>query len=485
MDIFEQFSTAFQSAPGPMLIADSTGSIVFTNDALNVLFEYQPAELIGKSVESLVPPEVRAIHPDLRQAYLHLPSSRMMGTSRDLFGATRSGRLIPVEIGLNHVVSGDERFVIASVLDISERIRQEERTRLALDAAASAIIMTNSSGNVVLANNQAEVMFGYAADELIGEPIDNLVPKRVRRRHGVYRTSFTADASKRSMGTGTDLNGLRKDGTEFPVEIGLTPIRNDGETLIMATVLDVSDRRRTEREIQKKNQDLTRLNAELAQFAYSASHDLKAPLASIEGFLHIIEEDADAGDLSSVVEHARRAREMAAKLKSLVEDILGLARAENIDDPNEDIDMAQLVTAVIRQSAVAAEERSVNVVVEMIEGLTVHSQPTRIRQIIENLVGNSIKYADADKPAPYVRVRSSLDDNWLNLSVEDNGIGIPSESQPDVFKLFKRFGNHASPGSGLGLALVKQHTESLGGDISFNSDVSGTRFNVRVPAIRG
>lgn len=481
MQVLEQFSLAFRAAPGPMLITGADGVIIFSNHALESLFEYDEGSLVGQPIEVLVPKNVRDHHPELRSAYQHLPSSRQMGTGRDLFGVSRTGRLIPVEIGLNHVSSGEEVYTVASVLDITERKKEAEQTRLAIDAASSAMIMTDADGIVVLANTQAFEMFGYTAGELIGQSVEMLIPEKTRRRHGVYRTSYTADPSKRTMGDGRDLNGRRKDGSEFPLEIGLTPIDSHGERLIMATVMDVSERKAAEAEIRRKNADLTRLNEDLARFAYSASHDLKAPLSTIEGLVNCIEEDLADGDLSMIGSHASKVKKMSQQLKQLVEDILGLSRADNLHERVEEIQIASIIDDVLSQHGRLIGEKDVSVNVTVDDGCCIHAQPTRIKQILANLIGNSVSYSDPHKPKRVVEVVAKTIKKRLELAVEDNGIGIPKCSHAEVFKVFRRFHNHENPGTGLGLALVKQHAESLGAEISFVSSDAGTRFFLSIP----
>lgn len=483
--VIEQFATAFQAAPGATLIVGSDGLVVFTNRVLDELFGYEANELIGQPIEVLVPGDTREIHPELRDAYFCLPSSRTMGRGRDLFGISKTGDRIPVEIGLNHVVSGTDTIVVASVLDLSERKREEEKTRLAIDAAGNAMIMTDSEGVIILANSMAFEMFGYAPDELVGEKVELLIPSAVRRRHSVYRTSYVSNPVKRSMGQGQDLFGCRKDGSEFPLEIGLTPINNHSETLTMATVQDISDRRAAEEEIRKQNVDLTRLNLELAQFAYSASHDLKAPLATIEGLLGCIEEDALEGDIDSIGQHALMAKSVAKKLKDLIEGILGLAKAESLEEGTLSLNLRELTRETIALLVPDESDASVEIVVTIDDSLRYRAQPVRLRQILENLVSNALKYQDPDKSEHRVEIAAEATADTVNLIVQDNGIGIPKNRHSEVFGLFKRFSNHDIEGGGLGLALAQQHVEFLGGRIVFDSSPAGTRFLVQLPQEHG
>ena len=291
-----------------------------------------------------MPEDVRVGHPELREAYQALPHRRTMGSGRDLFGVTKTGRLIPVEIGLNSVHSTDGSYSVASVLDMSATVAEQERTRRAIDATGSAMVMIDGKGKIVLTNNAAYEMFQVPDGALLGLSIEQLIPERFRRRHVVYRTSYSAEPSVRNIGLGRDLFGLRPDGSEFPIEIGLTPIDQDGERVIMATVIDITERVRSEQEIVRQNEDLTRLNDELTQFAYSASHDLKAPLTTLDGILTCLNEDIAEGNLEEAVTNAERAKALAKRLADLIESTLGLAQAESYDAADfEPVDLNRLV----------------------------------------------------------------------------------------------------------------------------------------------
>ncbi|MFK8014455.1 MAG: PAS domain S-box protein [Gammaproteobacteria bacterium] len=483
MKVFEQFSLAFDAAPSAMLIADDGGHIVFTNNALDNLFEYERGMLLGQGIEQLVPAHGREKHTALRAGYLRVPQNREMGAGRDLFGVTRTGVHVPVEIGLSHFELDQKTYVIASVVDLTSRRQSEEMLRLAVDSAASAMIMSDDHGTIVLANTHAHDIFGYALGELVGAGIDSLLPEALRARHQGHRSDFSAAPSKRAMGRDLTLMGQRKDGSEFPLEIGLTPIDSADGALIMATVIDITERQQQTALMRRKNVELKRLNKELAQFAYSASHDLKAPLASVEGLLGCIEADLLDQQLDSAQSSAVMARRLTRKLKSLIESILGVARAGTAQENNAELSLAEVVADIYQTAQVLAGQRGVALTTDVETTVKIRTQPARFRQIIENLVYNGIHYADSNKSEPFVKVGANRIGRNMVVSVEDNGIGIPAERQAHVFEVFKRFGNHKRPGHGLGLALVKTHVDQLGGEISFCSSPNGTTFSIELTDI--
>ncbi len=221
---------------------DRSGTIVLVNTQIERLFQYQREELLGKAIELLVPSAFREKHPDYRDSFFSEPKTRAMGVGRDLFGLRKDGMQIPVEIGLNPLVSEGETFVLASVVDISERKRSEERLRLVVEAAPSGMIMVDESGHIVLVNSQVERLFDYSRDELIGQSIDRLVPSGVRDKHPEHRAAFFADPKARAMGVGRDLYGERRDGTRVPVEIGLNPLMTEGERFVLASIVDITNK---------------------------------------------------------------------------------------------------------------------------------------------------------------------------------------------------------------------------------------------------
>src|SRR5438874_496773 len=185
----------------------------------------------------LVPERFRANHGSHRNGFFAAPAARAMGVGRDLFGLRRDGSEFPVEIGLNPIATADGQFVLASIIDITERKKMEERFQLVVEAAPNAMIMLGSDGLIALVNTQTEKLFGYKRDELLGRPMEMLVPERFRANHGSHRNGFFAAPAARAMGAGRDLFGLRRDGSEFPVEIGLNPIATSDVQFVLASII--------------------------------------------------------------------------------------------------------------------------------------------------------------------------------------------------------------------------------------------------------
>jgi len=240
------FRLAVEAAPNAMIMVDHEGRIILVNAQTEKLFGYRREELLGQSIERLVPDRFRSAHPGHRNSFFANPHTRSMGAGRDLFGRRKDGTEVPVEIGLNPLKTAEGSFVLAAVVDITERQRAEERFRLVVESAPNAMIMVDDKGRIVLVNAQSERLFGYGRQELLGQSIDLLVPARFRGNHPQHRSSFLANPSPRPMGADRELYGIRKDGTEVQVEIGLNPIHSTEGAYVLASIVDISARKRAD-----------------------------------------------------------------------------------------------------------------------------------------------------------------------------------------------------------------------------------------------
>lgn len=268
------FRNIVESAPNAIVLVDQDGRITLVNAQTEKLFDYPRTELLGQPVERLVPERFRAAHPGHRMAFFAHPSARAMGVGRDLFGLRRDGREFPIEIGLNPIQGNTGPMVLASIIDLTERKRSEELFRLVVESAPNAMIMANRGGHITLVNTQTEKLFGYPRKELIGQAIELLVPERFRTTHPAHRAAFFSSPSMRSMGAGRDLFGLHKEGREFPIEIGLTPIQDETGAMVLASIIDITERKRAEqgirllmKQIQETSGVLTASTSEILETA--------------------------------------------------------------------------------------------------------------------------------------------------------------------------------------------------------------------------
>lgn len=463
------YQEIFDCSPVAMLLVDEQSKIELANKHAEDLFEYSSEELIGEDIGILVPEETRKKHPGLVTGYFSSPLPRQMGVGRNLYGVKKDKSKFPVEVGINPIQADGKFYVMSSVIDITERMRAEERFKLAVDAAPNGMLMINESGIIELVNKVIEDIFGYGRDELVGEPIETLVPDDFKMPHPAFIKSYVADPEPRAMGIGRELFGKHKSGKLIPVEIGLQPILSGSDVFVISSIVDISYRKHAEKEIESKTE-------EIKEFSYRTSHDLKSPLLTIEGLADYIVEDISQGNTGSASENASRVKSLTKKLNRLVEDILILTKADLNAEEESVFDFNQYYEDVEEKFDFLLKENKIDISNIFMHKKPLLTQQTRLTQVLDNLIANALKYFDKNEENPYVRLNVFSDNRKLYIHVEDNGKGIPKRNHKDVFGMFKRFDDSGVAGSGLGLYMIKKHMQKLGGKISFESSPKGTTF---------
>jgi len=245
----QKFRSLLEAAPDAMIIANEKGEIVLINHQTEEIFGYKRDEIIGKKVEILIPSDFHNKHQEHRSHYFKNPKVRLMGIGLELFAVRKDGTKFPVEISLSPIETEEGTLVSASVRDITERKKAEQKFRGLLEAAPDAMIIANEKGEIVLINHQTETIFGYRKDEIIGQKVEILIPADFHNKHREHRHNYFADPKVRSMGTGLELFAVRKDGTRFAVEISLSPLVTEEGTLVSASVRDITERKKVEKQI--------------------------------------------------------------------------------------------------------------------------------------------------------------------------------------------------------------------------------------------
>jgi protein-histidine pros-kinase len=236
-----QLTSLIEAAPDAFIVVGATGHIQFVNQQTEHLFGYSRGEMVGQRIEMLVPDRARDKHPDLRGSYGEKPLARPM-RGRNLSGRRKDGTEFSVDISLTPLDTSQGLLVAAAVRDATERKAAEARFESLLEAAPDAIVVVDEAGIMTVANHRATDLFGYAPEELIGQPVEMLVPTQNRKRHPNLRSGYVGHPAVRPMGAGLQLWGLRKDGSRFPVDISLSPLETPGGILVSAAVRDITDR---------------------------------------------------------------------------------------------------------------------------------------------------------------------------------------------------------------------------------------------------
>jgi PAS domain S-box-containing protein len=336
----------------------------------------------------------------------------------------------------------------------------EHRFALVVEASPTALVLAGSSGRIEMVNRQAERMFGYDRAELVNQPLEALMPERFRHGHVVLRHHFAADMSSRLMGEGRDLFGLRKDGTEFPLEIGLNPIDFEGETVVLAGIIDITARRRVEFEKEQQRLELARSNADLEEFAYVASHDLKAPLRAISHLVEWISEDIEVTASTETIDNLKLLRGRVVRLQSLLDGLLAYARIGKARVSYEPVDVNQVVRDVV---AVLSPSPGFKVVCDgTLPMLRTHRTPILV--VLQNLISNGIKHHD--RAEGRITIAMKLVNGVAEFRVSDDGPGIEPRFHERIFVIFQTLSSRDElESSGIGLAIVKKRVEAHGGRI--------------------
>jgi PAS domain S-box-containing protein len=482
------------------------GIITSWNAAAESIFGYSADEVIGKPITILIPDKLWFEETTILSRVRN-------GGHVDHYETTRlhkDGRGIQVSLTISPI--RDAHGVICGVSkivrDVTEHkllLAREERSRAEalaernfrelIENAPDAILQVDARGGILIANHAAELIFGYTRDELMGMGVDSLVPQAARSRHAAHRASFAAAGVSRPMGMGLDLRARRKDGSELPVEISLSPVKTESGVLMTAVIRDVTERTRAERqidllkksylaELEARHREAERLNQLKSEFMASVSHELRTPLHTIIGFAELLEEQG-VGPLNEKQHRfVRHIQSDSEHLLSLINDVLDLSRIEagGLVVMTEALPLQRAVEEAVDGIRTQASSKQVGVRAENIPQIRVTADPLRLRQILYNLLGNGVKFTD---PGGEVSVSAQEQDDMVQITVADTGLGIPAEECARIFDKFYQVGYTTAgvrQGTGLGLTISKQLVELQGGRIWVESEPGkGSRFHFTLP----
>jgi PAS domain S-box-containing protein len=448
----------YDNAPCGYLSVDANLYLIRINKTLLSWLGYRPQEVISKmKYEDLLAPDskekfLKSVKEDFEQY-------KAEGIVNDLeFDFIRKdGTIFPVIVNSAAVYDNKNEFVSSRtiVFDNSEQKRVQEKFKGLLEAAPDASVIVGEDGIIQMVNNQCEHVFGYARNELVGQPVELLIPNRFKDIHPAHRKNFLDHPTVRPMGVGLDLLGLRKNGAEFPIEISLSPIKTVDGLLISASIRDITERKQTENTIRK-------LNQELESFTYSVSHDLRAPLRSIGGYSQILKEDyaptldAEGQRITEII--IKNARRMG----QLIDDLLDFSRMGRKELMRANLNMNDLVHDVLKELAL---ESTPTITINVHPLPPAKADMGMLRQVWINLLSNAIKYS-SKKEHIQITIGATENETKNYYYVRDNGAGFDMQYAPKLFGVFQRLHKMDEfEGTGVGLALVKRIIDRHEGEV--------------------
>jgi PAS domain S-box-containing protein len=471
-----------EAAPDAMVVVNVGGEIVLLNVRAEKEFGYSRDELIGQKVKNIIPDGFaeRIIADGTRSAAEAL--AQQIGTGIELIGRRKDGSEFPIELMLSPLESSEGILVTAAIRDITARkttemhlAQMEGRYRGLLEAAPDAMVVVNVAGEIVLLNVQAEKQFGYSRDALIGQKVKNIIPEGFAERIIADGTRSSAEALAQQIGTGIELTGRRKDGSQFPLEIMLSPLDSPDGILVTAAIRDITARKKAEANLLHKVDELYRSNEELGQFAYIASHDLQEPLRMVASYTQLLSRrykgklDAEADEfIAFAVDGANR-------MQRLIQDLLAFSRVGTKGRDLLHTSSERALRQALQNLRGAIDESGALVTYDFMPDVL--ADDMQLTQLFQNLIGNAIKYQSPGVPRVDVSAARNGDGRWM-FSVMDNGLGIDPQYFEKIFGMFQRLHKREEfAGTGIGLAICKKIAERHGTSITVESQLGhGSTF---------
>jgi len=478
---FDAAQEILQSSHEAIVVVKDDGCIVYANRQAEQLFAYDSGEMTGMIVEALMPEVYREKHQKHRSNFSRSPRSRPLVSGLSLQGQRKDGRIFDAEIALTPVETKDGMLISSTIRDISADDTSEAYFKNILESAPDAMVIIDHHGKITVVNGQAERMFGYARQDMLGNEIEMLLPESLRERHIGHRAAYAGDPHLRPMGVDMDLRGRRNDGSEFPVEISLSPVTSSSGAFVSSVIRDVTSRKEMEQDLIEARQAAERANKANSAFLAAASHDLRQPvqaLSLLNGALRRTVEGPLALEMVEGQQHSLDA------MTNLLNSLLDISRldAGAVKPEFEDFPIQRLIDRLSAEFSRQAKQKGLSFTADSCHTL-VRSDSSLLAEIIENFVSNAIRYTE--KGSVMLSCREQNDNLWIDVS--DSGIGIAADQFEEIFLEFNQIKTPGTDkeGFGLGLAIVKRLADLLGHEIKVESDPgNGSTFSLRLPMSR-
>jgi len=489
----ETVALMLETLPDAVIVCTTEGRVVHWSDGARSIFGYVTSEAIDHPlIELIVPADQASEHRRMLKEIVAKGSAVYESVRR-----RKDGSLLYVDVSSRRFVNAEanESLVLSVEKDVTHiKVQRDSklmdaRFRDLLESTPDGIVMANPTGYIVLANTQAEKLFGYASGELRGRPVDMLLPERYRHAHVGHRSQYFLQPRKRAMGSGLDLSGLRKDGTEFPIEISLSPLHTEESSFVLSAIRDISERKEIQKALQESNEELARANLAKDHFLANMSHELRTPLNAIIGFTGTLLMKLPGPLTAEQEKQLRTVQSSGRHLLALINDLLDVAKIESgkVELNRELVDCNALVEEVTATLRPQAEEKGLELLLTVPETpLLLRTDHRALSQIVINLTSNAIKFSDHGEVNLTLALRAESDSvRTAEIAIADTGVGISEHDQARLFGAFSRFNtsrDKAPEGTGLGLHLSQKLAHALGGTITCQSELGmGSTFVVIVP----
>lgn len=472
------YQSLIEAAPDGMLAIDATGNIVFVNQRAEALFNYEKGDLQGKAIEILVPESLRAIHVQHRENYVKAPRTRLMGANQVLWGRRRNGSTFPVEISLSPVNTPQGPLFAAMVRDISERFTLDESLKLnsrILEVMSEGVALIRvTDKTIAYANAKFDEIYNYSQGELLGQSAKIL-----------FSHNEAANQAFPPFDDGAfEVQSLKKGGIPFWSRVNSTIYDHPKFGKVYVTVhQDITLSKLAALALQKQSKDLARSNADLEQFAYMTSHDLREPLRMIASYVELLTLRYKDRLDDSAQTYVKYIVDAVTRMDRLISDILSYSRVGRGEFEIKNVELSEPLEAALKALEVKIKESKATIQIDPLP--RVRANPLLIAQVFQNLIDNAIKFRKPDR-LPQIHISCQHTDFFWEISVADNGIGIDPLYSQKLFELFELFQRLNAPkavsGSGIGLALCKKIVERHGGQIKMESKLGhGTVFTFSIP----
>lgn len=472
-DAEERLHVLLESAPDAIFITDGRGQLLLLNARAESLFGYRRDALIAHPIEQLLAPESVAPY----RAYRDQGVGGADGQVLEVTARRADGSTFPAGVTAAVLRLSGKILVVTDIRDISWRktaeqalAASENRFRAVAETANDAIVSVNADGRVEYFNSAAERIFRRPAEEVLGQPGVLLLPERYRAYHSQALVAALAAGRLPATEQPITLEGLRGDGSEFPIELSAALWVSGTQTHVTSVMRDISRRRETEQRIQQLNvhlakraAELERVNLELESFSYSVSHDLRAPLRSIDGFTQALAEDYGARLDANGRHYLGRVRAAAQHMAQLIDDLIGLSRVGRAEMYLQTVNLSEIATETLAELMALEPGRPVERAIT--PGLKAVGDARLLRIVLNNLIGNAWKFS-ARKPLVRITFGEHMGSDGTAFFVQDNGVGFDMAYAKKLFGPFQRLHDPSEfPGSGIGLATVQRIIRRHGGEI--------------------